>query len=137
MSQIRQVSARVFERMLKDAGLDAFNGPQGRILYVLWESGTLTISEIARRTSLAKTTLTSMLDRMEASGLVRRTPDPNNRRQTHVTITERAREYRQAYDGVSEAMSECYYEGFSEAEVRHFENMLQKVLTNLKKREEQ
>jgi hypothetical protein len=37
ISQIHQLKGRVFEKMLKDIGLEAFNGAQGRILYVLWE----------------------------------------------------------------------------------------------------
>lgn len=69
ISQIKQLQGRVFEKMLKESGVDAFNGAQGRILYVLWEHERLTISEIGRLTSLANT-LTSMLDRMEEGGLL-------------------------------------------------------------------
>ncbi|WP_252891750.1 MarR family transcriptional regulator [Thermoclostridium stercorarium] len=75
MSRIQHLSRRVFEKLLKESGVDIFNGAQGRILYVLWEHGQLTITEISRLTSLAKTTLTSMLDRMEAGGLIERIPD--------------------------------------------------------------
>lgn len=76
LSQIRQRASRSFEKILKTKGIDAFNGPQGRILYVLWEQEDLSITEIARLTSLANTTLTGMLDRMEEQGLVVRVPDP-------------------------------------------------------------
>jgi len=55
MSQIRHLSGRVGETLLKECGVDIFNGAQGRILYVLWEHGTLNITEIGRLTSLAKT----------------------------------------------------------------------------------
>lgn len=70
ISQIKQLQGRVFEKMLKESGVDAFNGAQGRILYVLWEHERLTISEIGQLTSLANTSLTSMLDRMEEGGLL-------------------------------------------------------------------
>ena len=63
-SQIRHLSSRIFEKMLRDSGVDAFNGAQGRILYVLWENERLTITEIGKMTGLAKSTLTSMLDHM-------------------------------------------------------------------------
>ena len=53
--------------------MDAFNGGADFIRAVGHDS--LTISEIGRPTSLAKTTLTGMLDRME-SGFVRRTRHP-------------------------------------------------------------
>jgi DNA-binding MarR family transcriptional regulator len=132
ISQIKQLQGRVFEKMLKESGVDAFNGAQGRILYVLWEHERLTISEIGRLTSLANTSLTSMLDRMEEGGLIVRIPDNHNRRQTFITITEQAKAYREAYDLVSEQMNTLFYQGFTESEVTALEKMLSRIVDNLK-----
>ncbi len=132
MSQIKHLGGRVWEKMLKDCGIEAFNGAQGRILYVLWENGTMTISEIGRLTALAKTTLTSMLDRMDDGGLIARLPDKNNRRQIFVSITEKAKSYREKYERLSEQMNDLTYNGFSEAELRDFEEKLKRILENLK-----
>ena len=131
MSQIGRLSARAWERLLVECGVDAFNGAQGRILYVLWEHEKLTITDIARLTSLAKTTLTSMLDRMEAAGLVERIPDAQNRRQIFVVITEKARAYREKYDRISDDMNGIFYRGFAEAEIAGFESQLRRILENL------
>jgi len=131
MSQIRHLSGRVGETLLKECGVDIFNGAQGRILYVLWEHGTLNITEIGRLTSLAKTTLTSMLDRMEASGLVERIPDKQNRRQIFIEATEKANEYRKKYDWISDKMSEIFYGGFTDEEITAFENQLRRIIQNL------
>ena len=130
MSQIGKLSARTWERLLKECGVDAFNGAQGRILYVLWEHEKLNITDIARLTSLAKTTLTSMLDRMEVAGLVERIPDKINRRQIFITITEKAKEYRGEYDKLSDDMNEIFYKGFSDDEIAQFESQLRRVLKN-------
>lgn len=135
ISQIRQLQGRVFERMLRESGVDAFNGAQGRILYVLWEHEKLTSTEISRLTGLAKTTLTSMLDRMEAAGLVTRMPDAANRRQTFICITEKARAYKADYDRVSDEMNTLFYQGFTEAEVAAFEAKLRRIITNLTEQE--
>ena len=86
ISRIHQICGRVFEKLLRDSNVDAFNGAQGRILYVLWEHEKLSISDIGKYTSLAKTTLTSMIDRMEENGLVKRTPDREDRRQVFVSF---------------------------------------------------
>ncbi|MCL2560645.1 MAG: MarR family transcriptional regulator [Turicibacter sp.] len=131
MSQIRHLSGRTWEKMLKDSGVDMFNGAQGRILYVLWEHGQLTITEIGKLTSLAKTTLTSMLDRMEAAGLIERVPDKNNRRQIFIVITDKAKAYREKYDQLSEQMNDVFYAGFAEAEIRDFEDKLRRIIENL------
>jgi DNA-binding MarR family transcriptional regulator len=133
ISQIHQLQGREFEKMLKEIGLDAFNGAQGRILYVLWERDKLSITEISHLTSLAKTTLTSMLDRMEESGLVVRIPDTINRRQIFVSITEKAKEYREIYDQVSEKMNKLFYQNFKENEIVNFENTLNRIIHNLEK----
>jgi len=132
ISQISRVSSRIWERLLKNCGVNAFNGPQGRILYVLWEQEKLTITDIARLTSMANTTLTSMLDRMEAEGLVQRIPDKVNRRQIFISVTEKAKEYREKYDQISNDMNEIFYKDFSETEIQTFENQLCKILENLK-----
>jgi DNA-binding MarR family transcriptional regulator len=131
ISQVRQLQGRAFEKMLKDSGIEAFNGAQGRILYVLWEHEKLSITEIGRLTSLAKTTLTSMLDRMEAGGLVERIPDKKNRRQIFVTITDKAKGYKQMYDQVSEGMNTVFYQDFTGEEITVFENMLRRIIKNL------
>ena len=72
ISQIKQISGRIFERILSKRNIDAFNGAQGRILYVLWQEDYISLKELSDRTGLAATTLTSMTDRMESSGLVAR-----------------------------------------------------------------
>lgn len=133
ISQIHQLQGRAFEKMLKESGIDAFNGAQGRILYVLWEHEKLSITEIGRLTSLAKTTLTSMLDRMEESGMVIRIPDTKNRRQIFVSITDKAMEYRKIYDLVSEKMNFLFYQEFTDDEITEFENKLRKIIKNLEK----
>ncbi len=131
ISRIKQVGGRLFDRMLAEADIDAFNGAQGRILYVLWQQDGLTISQISAQTSLANTTLTSMLDRMEQSGLIVRTPSPTDRRALLIQLTDKARALQQDYDRISQRMNELYYLGFKEEEIRRLEGYLQRILDNL------
>ena len=131
ISRIKQVGGRLFDRMLAEADIDAFNGAQGRILYVLWQGDGLTISQLSAQTSLANTTLTSMLDRMEQSGLIVRTPSPIDRRALLIRLTDKARALREDYDRISQRMNDLYYLGFTEDEVRQLESYLQRILNNL------
>ena len=133
ISQIHKLSGRAGEKILKEKGIEAFTGAQGRILYVLWEMGSLPISEIGNLTSLANTTLTSMLDYMENSGLVRRTPNPADRRQVIISLTPKAEGLKEDYDEVSEKCSQVFYAGFTEDEIVGFENTLRRILANLQK----
>ena len=72
ITRIKQVGGRVFERILSEKNIDAFNGSQGRILYILWQKDGVPISELSKETGLATTTLTSMLDRMEEANQISR-----------------------------------------------------------------
>ena len=52
VSQIKRISDRIFERILSEKKIDAFNGAQGRILYVLWQEEHIPLKNIADRTGL-------------------------------------------------------------------------------------
>src|SRR5690606_37809815 len=47
----------------------------------------LALSELATRLSCVRSNMTQLVDRLEADGLVRREPDPDDRRSTRVVIT--------------------------------------------------
>lgn len=137
VSQVKQIQGRIFDKLLKDYGIDSFNGPQGRILYVLWQQDNLSISEIGSRTSLAKTSLTTMLDRMEERGYIQRNNAPNDRRQILITLTDKAKSLNSKYNEVTDHMNQIFYEGFSDEAIKAFDDNLQHVLENLQKWEEQ
>ena len=136
ISRIKQVGTRIFDRMLAQSGIDSFNGAQGRILYVLWQQDGITISSLSGKTSLANTTLTAMLDRMEMLGLIVRKPDPADRRSRLIALTEKARSLQGDYANISQQMNERYYAGFTEEEIVVFEGYLQRVLSNLEREEQ-
>ena len=117
--------------MLSHAGIDAFNGAQGRILYILWQEDEIPIVELSRKTGLAKTTLTGMLDRMENANLIVRVYNKSDRRQVIIVLTDTARALSDKYDKVSNEMNEIFYAGFSDEEIIKFENNLQRILKNL------
>ena len=41
VTKIKQLGDRIFEKILSEKNIDAFNGAQGRILYVLWQMGSI------------------------------------------------------------------------------------------------
>lgn len=133
VSQIKRLSGRILAQILAEKNIDAFNGAQGHILYVLWQQDGISLRELADKTGLAATTLTSMVDRMEKAGLVCRVPDKNDRRKTLLALTEKAKSLEKDYMLVSDKMSDIFYEGFSRDEIRQCEAMLARILENMKK----
>ena len=131
ISQIKQVGGRVFDRILSDKNIDAFNGAQGRILYILWQGDGVPISKLSKETGLAMNTLTSMLDRMEAAGLVRRDRGDHDRRKILIYLTDEAKALEQDYNAVTAEIESIYYKGFSSGEIDALEGYLRRVLTNV------
>ena len=136
MTRIKQLQGRIFEKLLTAHGISEFNGAQGRILFVLWEQDGILISELARKTGLAKTTLTSMLDRMEQRELIERVYSPSDRRSVKIRLTKRAAGLQAHYEQVSEEMNQIFYKGFSNEEIHSLEKGLGKVLANLTEKED-
>ena len=72
VTKIKQLGDRIFEKILSEKNIDAFNGAQGRILYVLWQEDGISIRSLSVKCGLAITSLTTMLERMEHQGLISR-----------------------------------------------------------------
>ena len=131
ITRIKQLGDRVFEKVLSAKNIHAFNGPQGRILYVLWQTDGIPIRTLSEQCGLAITSLTTMLERMEAQGLIRRVQDREDKRKTLLYLTEDARALKRDYDEVSRQMTEIYYQGFSEEQIVRFERDLDRIRQNL------
>lgn len=130
ITQIKQLQDRIFERLLFENGIE-ISGGQGRILFILWKTDHLTISEISEKTSLAKNTVSVVINGMVNKGIVARTINPENRRQTIISLTDYAKSLQAKYEVVSEQMNTLFYQGFSEDEQKQFEHYLSRILDTL------
>lgn len=131
IAKIHQVSGRIFSRILKQHNIHEINPAQGRILFVLWEHDEIPITELSRKTQLEKSTLTSMLDRLEEDGFIRRTASKEDRRKTIIKRTDKDKSFQQEYSQISDDMTAIFYKGFSDREIERFEEYLQRILDNL------
>ena len=130
ISQIKQLQDRIFERLLLENDIEISSG-QGRILFVLWKADHLTISEISEKTSLAPNTVSIVINGMVNKGIVERNINPQNRRQTIISLTEYAKSLQEKYAAVSEQMNSLFYQGFTENEQKQFEQYLARILNTL------
>ena len=65
--------------------------PQYLVLLVLWEGEALAVGELGARLSLKSATLTPLLKRLEAAGLVARRRDGTDERVVNVSLTAKGR----------------------------------------------
>jgi MarR family transcriptional regulator, organic hydroperoxide resistance regulator len=129
-AKIHQTSGRIFARMLRDAGIK-INPAQGRIMFALWRRDDVPIQELGRETALEKSTLTSMLDRLEKTGFIRRVPSNEDRRRIHIRRTAKDKALEKKYLAVSAEMTELFYRGFPPEDIDRFEDFLLRIYDNL------
>lgn len=75
---------KLYRPLLQDIGLTY---TQYVTMLALWEKDNVTVSELGHRLYLDSGTLTPLLKKLEAAGLVKRTRDRNDERSVLVTLT--------------------------------------------------
>src|SRR4030067_3448549 len=131
IAKIHHLSGRIFAKKLKEYKLDEIKPAQGRILFALWQKDGRSIQELAKKSSLEKSTLTSMLDRLEDTGHLVRVPSKEDRRKIIVRLTEKDKNLQNAYMQLSKKMTELFYKGLTKKEIDNFEVYLRQILNNL------
>lgn len=93
---------RIYKPLLDRLGLTY---PQYLVLNVLWRHDGQTVGDIAQQLALESSTLTPLLKRLESSGIVKRTRNPQNERQVLVALTEQGRKLRDTAGCLGEALA--------------------------------
>ena len=137
ISRIKQINTRLLNKLLAQKNITAFNGEQGRILHVLWENDGISNQELSKRSGLAMSSLTTMLERMEEKNLLTRKGCPKDKRKCLLFLTEHANSLKKEYDEISDKMTKLSFEGISDDEKLTFEKTLENILHNLEKAEKE
>ena len=98
---------RLYKPLLDKLGLTY---PQYLVMLALWEQDGPMVSVLGERLSLDSGTLTPLLKRLEASGLVARVRDVADERRVHITLTAAGRRLKAKAASVPAcllAASEC------------------------------
>lgn len=89
--------------------------PQYLVMLVLWEGDRVMVSELGVRLSLDSGTLTPLLKRMEASGLVTRLRDVKDERCVFIGLTSQGRKLRSLASSIPPCMVAATHRTFPEA----------------------
>ncbi len=115
-----------YRPMLERLGLTY---PQYLVLLVLWEADGVTVSEIGRRLRLDSGTLTPVLKRLEASGLLNRVRRQSDEREVEITLTPAGRDLRAEATEVRQSIM-CQLH-MSEPEIQAMRADLNALIDNL------
>ena len=136
---IRLLNGRIFQKLLSRDPEALYRSEQGKILAVLWnsETGCATATDIALATGLANNTLTTMIKKLEEQNLVTISPCGEDKRKKYLVLTELGQSQKKVSDRVSQELDAIYYKGFSDEEINQFEGFQERILANLKEKEDQ
>ncbi|WP_345660063.1 MarR family transcriptional regulator [Streptomyces venetus] len=116
----------VYRVILKDLGLTY---PQYLVMLVLWEHDELPVKKLGEHLRLDSGTLSPLLKRLEAAGLVRRERSARDERSVEVRLTEQGTALRQRALQVPRRIAAST--GFGPDEVRRLRAHLDELTTAL------
>ncbi len=107
--------------------------PQYLVLMVLWEKDAQPVNDIAKRLLLETNTVTPLLKRMEAEGILTRTKGEKDARQMIVKLTKKGRDLQNKLTDVPESVgSAVLCESVTPETVPGLFKMLDDIINQLK-----
>ena len=113
----------LYRPLLEPMGL---THPQYLVMLALWEESPLTVTELGRRLSLEPATLSPLLKRLEAGGMVTRQRDPRDERALAVSLTAKGRRTRARAERIPPAILDRL--DMSLAELEQLRDVLNRVI---------
>ncbi|MBO6578600.1 MAG: MarR family transcriptional regulator [Thalassospira sp.] len=95
---------RVYKPLLDNLGLTY---PQYLVMVTLWQEDNQSVRSIGSKLYLESSTLTPLLKRLEANGLVSRKRDPEDERSVRVSLTEAGKALRDKAEEVPPCILEA------------------------------
>lgn len=127
MRQIVALSSAIIdERMAAHDLTDA----QWKPLLMIQQGRCRTAAELSRLVCSDAGAVTRLLDRVEAKGLVQRTRSQEDRRVVNLELTEEGARKAEEVPKVLVEVLNAMLDGFTEAEVAQFKELLQRLLAN-------
>jgi DNA-binding MarR family transcriptional regulator len=126
---------REMDETLEDFGL---NYGEWKVLGTLWRAGEphrLSPGTLAKVEELSTGAMTNRLDRLEEAKLVRREPDPDDRRGVQVVLTDKGRQTWEDAVAAQAKKEAVVASALSEREKQQLTNLLRKLMLGFEKRE--
>ena len=90
--EMRTLIGKLKRKLRDQTGHEDFSASQVSVLLRLETDGPATVSNLARSEAMRPQSMSAVIARLEAAGLVRGDPDPNDGRQTLLSLTKKCRE---------------------------------------------
>jgi DNA-binding MarR family transcriptional regulator len=109
----------------------SIHGGQDILLYYLSIEDGQTVSELVEKMCIQHATISTMIDRMEANGMIKKVKDSADRRTSRVYLTKGGVNALKQVSRIWKMMEATVTKGLSQTEEKSLRILLQKVLNNL------
>ena len=130
ISRIRERSSKFIMQKLSENGITGIVSSHGDIIGTLFEIEKCTMTDLAKKIQRTKATLTVLVDKLVAGGLVVREKSTDDSRVTYIKLTPKCMKIRPVFEKISEELNAITHEGLSEEEAEMLETLLGRVNKN-------
>jgi len=131
LTNIRQRLFTFLKRELEKEGIPEVAPSFGDILFVLDQKGPITLQELARHTIKDKSTISSVIHKLEQHGYIVKERDASDARYTNLSLTAKARSLKPALIRISGNMNAKIFQGLSREEKQCLFEVLGKISENV------
>ena len=131
VARLNQLNRKLFDRNVNRHEIDGIDSDLASIIFVLMQKDDIGIKDVVTATGFPKSTLTSMLDRLEKHDWILRSPSQVDRRAINIKLKKTREEVMAVFGVVIQDQQDVFYQGFSESEIADLDRLLAKACENL------
>lgn len=131
ISQIKELSTSLIEKELKRNNIEGISSSHGNIIYVLKTKDQISMSEIADSIKRDRSTVTSLIGKLEKYDYVSLRKSEQDSRSTIVSLTEKGKALVPSFELISNILFEISKQNIKESEWEIFRKVLLQLHENL------
>lgn len=133
IGKIKEAANHVIVKELEARGHFGLAPSHGEIIYLLIFKGEMTKTDIALSIHRERSTVTTLIKKLESLGYISSRVNKDDARSTLVSLTEKGKEMETAFIEISELLYDTQYKGMTKKEIELFRECLIKMNSNFMK----
>lgn len=130
ISNVRRSINNYLQDSLEELGFEGIVPSHGDLLSNLFRNGDMTMTELARNIKRDRSTVTTLVSKLERQGMVRLVENKEDLRSKKVALTSKGRKFKHDFVNISNKMLEKLWNNIDESEKALFINVLLKIQDN-------
>lgn len=131
ISKIRTSVNRHIEQEMSRHSMVGIVTSHGDILYTLFRRERITMAELAKAIGKDKSTVTSLVKKLDDLGYVQKERSSTDARTVYVTLTEKGISLKPIFDQISDDIIKMFFKDIPESEQDELFRLLKKAYDNL------